>query len=168
MNFSDIIPFMKKLLVIRHAKASREHKKALPDFERPLTTHGEQEVAHLASALKNQKISPEHIITSSSVRTMSTASLLARFFGYPQKLILPLQDLYEADLDRLVKSIHELNSKWSNVWLIGHNPGVSDLCGFLSPLLTEELPTSGAVYFELPIQNWSALGPKQGIVLSQY
>lgn len=168
MNFMDIIQFMKKLLVIRHAKASREHKRELSDFERPLTAQGEQEIAHLAAALKKQKILPEHILASPSLRTMSTASLLLRSFDYPQKLIAPIKELYDADLDALVKIIHALNPKWTCVWLVGHNPGVSDLCSFLSPLLTDELPTCGAVYFALPVQNWSKLEPKQGIVLWQF
>lgn len=158
---------MKNLLVIRHAKATTSNK-TLSDFDRPLVLSSRQEIEQLAAMLKSKKMFPEHLLASSAIRARTTAANLLHVMGYGEQGMVSIQSLYEADLQILIKMLHHLNPDWSNVWLVAHNPSLTELCNFLSPSLLPELSTCSAVYFEFPIQTWAELAPHEGTVLFTY
>ena len=158
---------MKKLLIVRHAKASLGGAEQR-DIERPLTKSGQHAAESLATLLKTQEIFADHLVSSPALRTLSTAKHLASVLQYPENLITVQPELYDAELSSLVKTIQQFDSKWKTVWLVGHNPSLTELCVFLSEDFTAELPTCGAVYFELPILEWKDLDQGQGSILSQF
>ncbi len=73
---------MKKLLLIRHAKAT--HDTGYEDFERPLKKSGLADAAMIAARLKADGIIPQLIVTSPALRAQSTANVMAGHLSLAQ------------------------------------------------------------------------------------
>lgn len=71
---------MKKLLLIRHAKAV--HDNAYDDFERPLRHRGIRDAQSMAEALLKEKIVPQVLVTSPAIRTLATADIFSEFLSW--------------------------------------------------------------------------------------
>ena len=67
---------MKRIYFIRHAKSSWKDMD-LADHDRPLNARGERDAPAMAAALAQRGVSPDGIITSSALRAVTTARLLA-------------------------------------------------------------------------------------------
>jgi phosphohistidine phosphatase len=74
---------MKKLLLIRHAKAT--HDIGYADFERPLKPSGMEDAELMAFIVKKNGTVPQIIITSPALRTQSTADILQNYCRCPKR-----------------------------------------------------------------------------------
>ena len=72
---------MKSLLLLRHAKTS-DNKASISDGMRPLSDNGKYDVYKMSKFLKNNKLIPSLIISSSAKRAKDTSNLLAESIGY--------------------------------------------------------------------------------------
>ncbi len=131
---------MKKLLLIRHAKAGSHD---MNDFDRPLTEKGLHDAALMAQKLKIAELVPEYILTSPSLRTKTTAAIFAKTLlikkGGENKHI------YEANTHQLLKNINHLSDDYSFVALVGHNPGISQILYELTGELRDMSPADVAL-----------------------
>ena len=66
---------MKKLLLIRHAKAEKDI--TVKDIDRPLKYIGIQDATFMAERLKERSLIPQILITSPALRTKTTAEIFA-------------------------------------------------------------------------------------------
>ena len=98
---------MKRIYFIRHAEAQSGGES---DFERALSQAGELCAIKLGEKLCSLGLAPDLIITSSAVRALHTAQLIANALDATKK-IAPLQELYDAslwDLAKFVRSLDEI------------------------------------------------------------
>jgi len=72
---------MKKLLLVRHAKAEKDT--GGKDFDRPLKYIGMQDAGFMADRLKEKLMVPEYIVTSPALRARTTAEIFADHLGLP-------------------------------------------------------------------------------------
>jgi phosphohistidine phosphatase len=114
---------MKKLLLVRHAKAGSHDMK---DFDRPLTDKGLHDAALIADKLKKAELIPEYIVTSPALRTKTTADILAKILAI--KNTHDNGHIYEANTHNLLKTINHLPDEYSFIALVGHNPGLARYC----------------------------------------
>src|SRR6187200_1320306 len=142
---------MKSLLLLRHAK-SREKETSVPDKMRPLTDRGKYDIYKMTKFLKNNKLIPSLIISSSAKRAKDTSNLLAESIGYNKNIHLS-ELLYGTDANHYRHVISEISDNIDILLLVGHNPILENLI----ELITNELiimETCSLVHIVLPITTW--------------
>ena len=140
---------MKKLLLIRHAKAT--HETGYIDFERPLQERGLQDAAIMAARLKEKNIIPQLLVASPALRTLSTANIFSQHLAIPQAQTN--KDIYEATTLALIKVINALPDGHGFIALVGHNPGMSDLLYYLTRQI-HDVPTCAMMLIEFDTDSW--------------
>lgn len=140
---------MKKLLLIRHAKAT--HETGYIDFERPLQERGLQDAAIMAARLKEKNLIPQVLVASPALRTLSTANVFSQHLAISQAQTN--KDIYEATTLALIKVINALPDEYDFIGLVGHNPGMSDLLYYLTRQL-HDVPTCAIMLIEFDTDSW--------------
>ena len=143
---------MKTILIARHAQAVRMGNYP-SDFDRPLTDSGQEDIKKVSIYLKNNNITPEHIICSSAKRTLDTAKLINNYLNV-KNLIDNRDDLYGASASDIISLIETLNSKYSSIMIVGHNPTMTLTINKISELTLDYLPTSGVATIQYNISKW--------------
>jgi len=148
---------MKKLLLIRHAKAT--HESGYIDFDRPLKQSGMQDAVLMATLLKGQLQIPQFIVTSPALRTKTTAEIFANHF----KLPAPGEDkrIYEASEKTWVKVINGLPDEYDYIGVVGHNPGISQILYYLTSQL-KEMPTCAVAIIAFENDTWQSISEEDG------
>jgi phosphohistidine phosphatase len=146
---------MKTLLVLRHAKSSRKDP-ALSDHERPLNERGRRDGPRMGAFVREQRLTPDVIISSDAARARLTAEAVAEAAHYEGEILLD-PDLYmasPADIISVLRAVRK--TKAETVMIVGHNPGLE---GLVAQLTGEEpqLPTAAVAQVALPIDHWADL-----------
>ena len=98
---------MKRIYFIRHAEAQSGNGS---DFERTLSYAGELCAIKLGEKLRSLGLAPDLIITSSAIRALHTAQLIANALD-ATKRVASLRELYDIglwDLAKFVRSLDEI------------------------------------------------------------
>jgi len=156
---------MKKLYLIRHAKASWENTEQA-DFDRPLTAVGETDAHSIAQQLKEQKVKPDLIISSTAPRALKTAEIFAEELGYSAKKITTDEHIYTGGVEELVKLIKTLPTKNKTVFLVGHNPTLTLVAHYLSEGLRLNIATCGVLAIGFNMTEWQDIVETEGKFLS--
>ena len=148
---------MKKLLLVRHAKAEKDT--SVKDIERPLKYIGIQDASFMAEKLKDGSRIPQIIITSPALRTKTTAEIFA------DHLLLPVPEIkkaiYEASQQTLLHVINQLHSKYNFVALVGHNPGIAQILYYLTGE-EREVHTSTVAEIDFDTDDWASVSGDSG------
>ena len=153
-NSSDHIE--KEILLVRHAKSSWDDP-YLDDHDRPLNERGLRNAPEMGKRIQGWGICPEVWISSTALRAITTAEVIAEQIGLPQDQIQRSKDLYHASATELQEFIAELDDAIGSAILFGHNPGMTSLVANLYGLLIDNLPTSGVVHLQFNENTWSAV-----------
>jgi len=145
---------MKNLYLIRHAK-SDWCDESKSDFDRGLNKRGEKAILTMANVLKEKKIMPDIILSSSAKRAKLTAKGLAKEIEYSGK-IKYIDALYMAEPETIQGLIKDINNKYDSLFVVGHNPETTELSNMLIDDYIDNVPTLGIVALKLPINNWKA------------
>jgi phosphohistidine phosphatase len=149
---------MRYLTLIRHAKSSWDDPN-LEDFERPLNARGRRDAPAMATRAALLAGRPDAWLSSPARRAIQTARSFADTLGVASEQIELRPSLYHASLDQLRACIQQWPADWQQVWLFGHNPGLSDLARWLCDEAPAELPTCAVAQLALPPDPWSRLAP---------
>ena len=158
---------MKTLLILRHAKSSWKDPE-LSDHDRPLNKRGKHDAPLMGQLLKEKKLVPDLIISSTAVRAKDTALAVAERVGYDNEINFE-STLYAASPDTYIKVISNVadNGKdFSTILVIGHNPGLEELIEVLTGEM-HELATCDLAVIELPTKKWSNLNMRQGKLIDE-
>jgi phosphohistidine phosphatase len=159
---------MKTLLLLRHAKSSRDDP-LLDDHDRPLNARGLAACRLLAGHARRARIRPDLALVSSSARTRATFDLM--FPDPDTRPRLKVESaLYLADEAALMDRIHRLPARVSTVLLIAHNPAMHNLAMSLIGVGNAELrtrlrrkyPTGALASFDFPVDRWRDVGAGDG------
>lgn len=148
---------MKKLLLIRHAKAT--HESGYSDFERPLTDTGVADAGEMASHLLEKEIKPQSIVTSPALRTHTTANIFTQKLSIAEPTII--KDIYEAADKTLLRIICGLPADQDFMGLVGHNPAVSEVLYTLTGSL-KEVPPGTVALIEFDVDSWEEITEDTG------
>ena len=148
---------MKKLLLVRHAKAEKDTSGR--DIDRPLKYIGIQDAAFMADKLKEGAYIPQSIITSPALRTKTTAEIFAEHFSLPD----PSKNkaLYEASQQTWLNTINQLPADQDFIAIVGHNPGVSQIIYYLTGD-AREVHTCAVAVIEVDTNDWTAISEDTG------
>lgn len=148
---------MKTLYLIRHAKSDRSDP-SLNDFERPLNKRGEHDAPFMGHILAKAGVHPDLILSSPALRAKTTAVLIAKQIQFATDKIEYAESLYLADADTMMRVLQTIPSSVQNVFLIAHNPGLTELSDALCESAIDTIPTCGIVALRLKKDDWISIG----------
>lgn len=118
----------------------------------------------MGSLLKNKNINPDLILCSPSLRTLTTAEIIANRIEYKDE-IETNKSIYEASYSSLEKIISEIDDKNETVFFIGHNPGLSALVNHLCET-NLDIPTCAVVEISFDTNSWEKISKKNSTLIS--
>ncbi len=147
-------------MLVRHAKSGWDNP-ALTDFERPLSSRGENDAPEMAKRLMKKGLIPQYIVSSPAVRAKTTAGIFADKF----KLAGPHYNtaIYEATHTTLLSVVNLLSDEYDFIALFGHNPGLSQLVYYLTGNLFD-MPTCGVVIIDFDLDSWQLVSGDTGVI----
>ncbi len=154
----------KKLLIVRHAKSDWGGL-GISDFDRPLNPRGFKDAPVMGKRLFAKEIKPELMISSTALRAITTAKLIAQEIGFPEKEILHERKIYEASHQQLLKLVNDFDDDKGLIAVFGHNNGVTDLAVYLTDADIYNIPTCGMVLISFPFDHWEMVSKNTGEVL---
>nr|MDD3720328.1 histidine phosphatase family protein [Candidatus Gracilibacteria bacterium] len=158
---------MKRLIIVRHAKSGFKNTNMI-DFERPLSDKGIEEIKFISKILKKLELKTDLILCSSAVRTRETLEgLWEELDGENEKVVYDkgIYDYHMSEtLDYYLDLISKVNDKNNVLVIIGHNPFVSRLTGFLSGNENLGMGTLGVAIIDFDIEKWKEVREIKGIL----
>jgi phosphohistidine phosphatase len=148
------------LILLRHGKSDWSTDD--DDFDRPLKKRGINAAKQAGIWLKNNRLVPDFVITSSAKRAVQTAEQTCSEAGIKIKNIYKRKHLYLATPEELLFSLQDCPKPAKRVMLVGHNPGLEELLYFLlnGQLTIPEdgkiMPTATLAVLDLP-ECWDNL-----------
>ncbi len=137
---------MKAVTFFRHAKSERE-RHGSGDFDRPLTERGREDCGRIGTIIPFMLPPPQIFLTSPARRAKETAVLLSEAAAKSRAMPIPSPEehdaLYLADEDTVWDFCHSALMEADEVWICGHNPGISEALAMLSGLALYDIPTLG-------------------------
>jgi phosphohistidine phosphatase len=157
---------MKTLHLLRHAKSSWGQPN-LSDRDRGLNKRGKRDAPRMGEAL-SQRMAPMRIAISPARRAKATLDGLCA--GWTALGDVPHStqvDLYTFSAGDLFDWITQQDNGDNALFIISHNPGLTDLVNILVGNYTlDNLPTAGYVELALRIDHWRDL--RQGCAVLEY
>ena len=147
---------MKTLWLIRHAKSSWKNPH-LSDYDRPLNSRGKRDAPFMGKVLYKKDITADLIISSTAKRAELTTKHIANAINYPIEHIEWNSEFYLCSKASCLNHIERLDNILNTVFIIGHNPGWTDLCNYLSGEYIDNIPTTGMAELRFPIDTWNAI-----------
>jgi phosphohistidine phosphatase len=155
---------MKILYILRHAKSDWKFEE-LSDHDRPLNGRGRTDAPLMGSELASRGVILNRIISSSAVRALTTATLIAKELDYNPNEIVVDDRIYGADKNLLLEIVQTTPKEMKTIMLVGHNEALSDFANTLSPKSIGSLPTTGVVALDFKCDNWREISQKNAKLL---
>ncbi|NOX15723.1 MAG: histidine phosphatase family protein [Epsilonproteobacteria bacterium] len=155
---------MKKIYLIRHAKSSWKEE-GISDFKRSLNKRGEADLAHMAKRLKNFHILPDLIVSSPAKRAKTTAKEIANTIGFKKSNIAYQDRLYESSYDTYRYLLDSLDDKLNSIFIVAHNPTITQVGEVLSGAILTNMPTCSIVCIEFDTQSFKDIKNGEGKIL---
>ncbi len=150
----------KDLYIIRHGMAESGDG---DDFKRKLTDSGRGKVTRLALLLSSREIMFDFALYSTAERCKETFEILQAQDLIKEKTGKP--SIYQAGHASLLQMIYGLNPSHNSVLLVGHNPGVSQLQGYLSGDLSLMLSPGMMVHIRFEGLDWKDISKNTGSIV---
>lgn len=145
---------MKTLYMVRHAKSSWKYP-SLTDFERPLNRRGRKNARLMGTVLQAKRVKPDLILSSPANRAAMTARLIAAALRYPLDQIQYRERVYQFEEKALLAVLQHIDDSNHAVMIVGHNPAVSELAGYLADPSSPLFPTAAVCCLKLNVASWA-------------
>jgi len=151
---------IKTIYLIRHAKSDWSDTKA-SDFERGLKKRGVKDLDVMSSFISIKDIRPDLILSSSALRAQVTADRLAKSVGYDGRIHY-MEELYMARPKTLINILSLQENQYDSIFLIGHNPELTELANLIVKESFVKLPTLGILAINIDIDSWENIEDGEG------
>ncbi len=151
---------MKTLYLIRHAKSDWSDG-SLSDFERGLKKRGHKDLNTISSYLSIQELKPDLIISSLALRAQITADQLGKKIDYEGRIHY-MEELYNSRPETIMNVLTLQDDSYETIFVIGHNPELTEFANFLLEDNFSKLPTLGVLAINLNIDSWNDISEKCG------
>jgi phosphohistidine phosphatase len=165
---------MKRLLLLRHAKASPDGKQN-KDRERILTARGRADAAAMGAWMHINAAAPDVVLCSDATRTAETWEIVAQELDAMPRVAF-VEPLYLAPSKRIQAIVREAGNA-ETVLVVGHNSGIEECAADLArkpaskeeaarlEAMREKYPTCALAVLEFDIADWSAMTPGSGALV---
>ena len=163
---------MKTLVLMRHAKSAWDNAD-LPDIERPLSPRGQKAAPLMGAKLKKAGYRPDVVLCSTAARTRETLDLIAG--DLPKKVkVQHLKELYMAVPREMLNAVAKVPDSAETVMLVGHNPGMGSLAGWLAgngdsetlAKMRRKFPTAAAAVITFDVPRWAEVAGESGTLVA--
>lgn len=155
---------MKTVYLLRHAKSNWDFED-LSDHDRPLNERGRKDAPLMGRELMSREIELDLILSSSAVRALTTASLVAKELEYDPNAIAIDENIYHADKEELCRIIRQTATEVNGLMAVGHNPVITELANLLSPEHITDMPTAAVVCLRFDCQGWEDIDKENAALL---
>jgi len=155
---------MKTIYLIRHAKSSW-NEIGMSDFDRPLNKRGKKDLPYMANRLKEFGIKPDLILSSPAKRAKRTTKEIAQTIGYNEENIVYDESLYDSSYTNYRYLLDSLNDKIDSIFIIAHNPTLTDVGEKLSGAILTNIPTCSIVAMEFDVSSFKDIKEESGKIL---
>jgi phosphohistidine phosphatase len=143
----------KTLLILRHAKSSWKNNDYLPDHDRQLNKRGKKQGIRMGELIKELKLVPDHIITSTAKRAIDTSKLIVENSEFNGKIDLDSSLYHQASAEQCIKILSNVSDDYIRVLLIGHNPSLEALIKKLTDR-NEMMKTCSLAQIDIKVKRW--------------
>jgi phosphohistidine phosphatase len=155
---------VKRLTVIRHAQAENQ-KLGEDDSTRPLADAGVEASLRLGDMLREKRCIPELIVCSIALRARETVERIIERLGTETNIVEEVTDLYEGGVEEILVHLAALPESTGHIFLVGHNPTVTELVNSLCGPVVTSMKAGGAAHIELPnASRWDSIIGKGNLV----
>jgi len=117
-------PERRRLLVLRHSKASHESGPA--DFDRPLTARGHRDAVAVGRQLADWATPVDLVLCSPALRTRQTWEGAVEGGARAETVEFP-RELYSGDLPDLMERVRSAPDSVHGLLVVGHGPAIPEL-----------------------------------------
>lgn len=118
----------------------------------------------MANRWNVHKIYPQACFHSTAIRATLTAEGVCA--GLDEKVpTIPHKELYTFDGGHFLNFIQQVDNGYTNVAIVAHNPGLTDLINYLGNVRLDNLPTGGYCQYRFDVDRWEDIGEGMGEVL---
>ena len=159
---------MRQLMLMRHGEAESifdaksDHARCLTEFGKNQTTAQ----AHRFAPKPN-----DTLLVSDAMRTQQTAQILMDHCRSHSPDFAPTLTLsekaYLSDFQSYMDLIGMTSDDTARLWVIGHNPGISELAFHLTHAYVG-MGTSDIAEIQLDLNHWLDIGPSSGQLLGHH
>ncbi|MEO5570051.1 MAG: histidine phosphatase family protein [Bacteroidia bacterium] len=147
---------MKSLYLVRHASASIDSP-TRKDIDRPLNHTGISEAEITASFLRKNNVQINLIISSTAIRAIVTAHIIAKHFFYPLLEIRKEESIFLNDAVKDFDLIASVKNSIENIVFVGHNPAITKLANSLCDETVPSFRPAAVTCIEFEIDSWKML-----------
>ena len=108
-----------------------------------------------------QHLKPDLILSSLALRAQITAVELAKRIEYEGKIHY-MKELYNTRPEIIMNVLTLQDDSYDSIFLIGHNPELTEFANFLIEENFPKLPTLGVLAINLNIDSWDDIKEKSG------
>jgi phosphohistidine phosphatase len=128
-----------------------------------LKEKGYKDLETISSYLSLQQLQPDLILSSLALRAQTTADQLSKKIGYEGKIHY-MEELYNSRPETLMNVLTLQDDSYDTIFLIGHNPELTEFANFLIQENFSKMPTLGVLAINLNIDSWSDISENCGEV----
>ena len=151
----------KQLTIIRHAKS--DWSTGCRDFDRALNKRGISDARLVGEYLHANEQQLDKVYCSTANRAQLTLKELNSYLKLTEDTLHFEQSLYLASLATLLPFIEQVSNNDNHIVLIAHNPGLTELCNYLTGDQLTNLPTCAVYTIQFCVDEWRAIGLESGI-----
>ncbi len=155
---------MKTIYLIRHAKSSWDQE-GVGDFDRSLNKRGKKDLLFMSKRLKEFGIKPDLILSSPAKRAKITAQNIAKTIGYDTDKINYDESLYDSSYTTYRYLLDSLNSKIDSLFIVAHNPTLTEVGERLSGAILTNIPTCSIVCIEFDVKSFQDIKEESGKII---
>jgi len=108
-----------------------------------------------------QQLKPDLIISSLALRAQITADKLGKKIGYKGRIHY-MKELYNSRPETIMNVLTLQDDSYETIFVVGHNPELTELANFLIENNFSKLPTLGVLAINLNIDSWNDISEKCG------
>ena len=149
-------PIPKRVLVImRHAKTESPYS-LKRDFDRSLTTQGEQDARQMGVWLKAQSLSIDAVLSSTAKRTRQTTGLVIEQLGLSPSAVEYRDKLYHAQPDVFFKTICTVPDEIQTLMIVSHNDGITHFANMLTDARIDYMQPGSVFIVKSDCETWES------------
>ncbi|WP_158861211.1 SixA phosphatase family protein [Lunatibacter salilacus] len=152
----------KKLTLLRHGEAAVGMGQS-GDLKRKLTQQGRIQLLRLSNLLEFEEMHFDYAVSSPAMRCLESLEIINKEKRIPKVEKNP--SIYDAPVMGLLDIINSFEDTYSNVLLIGHNPGISHLVGFLTGDSSIVFVPGMLVRISFEFADWKLVSRNSGRIL---
>ena len=144
---------MKTITFLRHSKSSWDFD--VSDINRPLSELGINKIKKTSNSSKDTLNSAEIFFSSPANRAVHTCIIMANCLDIDLGKVVICNELYTFNMMEVFDFIRQIDNKFSNVLLIGHNPAFTEISNYFSENKILNLPTARWFSLKFDTDLWS-------------